>query len=100
MSKAYTHENMAAQARAARAENAPKIAVEMERKAKEGSPALYLVRRGEVLIGLLEKYPNTRTDTHPWKAYSGWGHRAKFLGAFYANEGGKAAAIRAITEVA
>jgi hypothetical protein len=51
--------------------------------------------RGNVL-GLLEKFPDTRSDKHPWKAYGGCGATAVFLGSFYPSEGGKEAALRAV----
>ena len=72
------------------------MVVELVRKAKAGSAALYKVMEGSEIVGLLEKYNDTRTETHPWKAYLGWGMDTKFLGSFYPGEGGKPEAIRAI----
>lgn len=68
--------------------------------ARNGSPALYLVflPDGKEAIGMLEKYRDTRTDKHPWKAFAGFGMSRTFLGSFYPNEGGKAAALLAIEE--
>lgn len=42
------------------------------------------------IVGLLTKYANTRTDTHPWKAfkYDGGGNKPHtMLGAYYGKEG-------------
>jgi hypothetical protein len=50
--------------------------------------------RGEV-IGQLEKFNNTRSTTHPWKAYRGTGMNRVFLAAFY-GPAGRADAIAAI----
>ena len=76
------------------------VTVVLERKATGGSKgmaALYLVKNNRnIIIGLLEKYNNTRTETHPWKAFKGYGKEATFLGSFYKEEGGKQAAIDAI----
>ena len=47
----------------------------------------YVVRCGERIVGLLEKY---RGRGHPWKVFAGHGHDAKFLGYTYH---GKAAAL-------
>ena len=71
---------------------------ELVRKAGKGTAALYTVKKDGVIIGLLEKYNNTRTEQHPWKAFKGHGGGCcvKFLGAFYPAEGGKTAALAAI----
>lgn len=37
-------------------------------------------------IGFITKYKNTRTETHPWKAYSGKGETNKFLGTTFVSE--------------
>ena len=76
--------------------NKKELTVETYKKAGRGrnSPAVYLVRRGGVVVGLLEKYPDTRTEKHPWKAlrpYTG-----EMVGCFYPEEGGKAAALMAL----
>jgi hypothetical protein len=44
---------------------------------------LWLVRRGATILGMLEKYKDTKHYHHPWKAYAGHGLTAKFLGSFY-----------------
>lgn len=63
------------------------------------APDRYLVMRpGGAIVGMLEKYKNTRTEIHPWKAFLGVGGGQTFLGAFYADAGGKRAAIAAIAE--
>ena len=78
-------------------------------KAPKGSASLYLVKddRGTP-IGFLEKFRNTRTETHPWKAFrfEGYEDRNHYLGAFYEDGsvpqdgqtlfGGKKAALQAI----
>ena len=59
----------------------------------------YRVFRDNVFLGFLEKYRNTQTETHPWKAFAPRfvpGQHPQFgtyLGAFYA---GKNAAIAAL----
>lgn len=68
-----------------------------ERAARGGESALYLVKDQDGnVVGLLEKYPNTRTDRHPWKAFLGYGMTLKFLGAFYPEDGGRDAALGAV----
>lgn len=57
---------------------------------------LYSVEVNGTIIGLLEKYKDTRTDKHPWKAFKGIGKNCAFLKAFYPEEGGKEAAIKEI----
>jgi hypothetical protein len=89
--------------------------VEQIVKGTAGQASVYLVKIGpggdEKIIGMLEKYPNTRTEKHPWKAFKGWGASREFLGAFYEEKdlagmsvgdtkdckvGGQSAAIKAI----
>lgn len=67
----------------------------------QNNPSRHLVRRDGVAIGLLERYRNTSTDTHPWKAFfyivpPGPKVQTEYLGAFYQPQGGKRAAIQAI----
>jgi hypothetical protein len=71
------------------------------KKARAGTAGMWLVKddNGNIL-GLLEKYNDTRTDKHPWKAFSGHGATCEYLRAFYAEEGGKTAAIAAVVEAA
>lgn len=64
-------------------------------KGKGQTPALYLVTVGGEVIGQLEKFNNTRSATHPWKAYRGTGMNRRFLAAFY-GPAGRADAIAAI----
>lgn len=85
------------------------ITLEQIKKPTTQSAGLWLVKRNsnKAIIGMLEKYRNTRTDTHPWKAFKGCGPTAHYLGAFYdtgsvpddgdTQYGGKQAAIDAIT---
>jgi hypothetical protein len=72
---------------------------------------LWLVKRGETILGMLEKYKDSKSYYHPWKAWAGHGMTARFLGAFYeprkgweAREdmdmGGKNAAINVIVNAA
>lgn len=68
----------------------------LSRKAKTGQAAQYLVVRGENVIGLPEKYNDTRCEQHPWKAFRGIGMACTFIRSFYPCEGGKAAAVAAI----
>jgi len=58
--------------------------------------AFVVVRDGEE-IGFITKYRDTRTETHPWKAYVGIGHHSTYLGAAYGSDG-KAKAIKAIVD--
>ena len=41
-----------------------------------------LVKQGRKEVGLLEKYPNTKTEQHPWKAFLGIGRFCKYLGSY------------------
>lgn len=81
--------------------------VEQIRKAEGAQPALYLVKKDSYIIGQLEKYRDSRYETHPWKAIVGTGHARKYIGAFYGENGPegvvrhadpKQAAIDAITQ--
>jgi hypothetical protein len=79
------------------------------RKASKGQPAGYMVKMAGRVIGFLDKYRDTRTETHPWKAFA-----AKFNPAtggfqyageiafkcFYRHEGGQPAAIEFLKTVA
>lgn len=40
------------------------------RNGSAANPAGYMVKVGNVVIGFLDKYANTRTETHPWKAFA------------------------------
>jgi hypothetical protein len=74
-----------------------KITLELVKKARGGSTGMWLVKDSDGnILGLLEKYNDTRTDKHPWKAFLGHGASVKYLGAFYPELGGKTAAIRCI----
>lgn len=69
--------------------------VEKYKAGGKGAPAVYLVKNASgFVVGLLEKYPNSRTDTHPWKAFTGRDNQ-KFLGVSYAKNG-KEVAVEAI----
>ena len=67
---------------------------------KRSGLTVTLVKSDGNPIGLLEKYRNTRTDKHPWKAFKGIGKECTFLKSFYPEEGGKDAAILAIVHEA
>jgi hypothetical protein len=65
------------------------VTVELYKKASgRNVPNEYLVRRGDVVVGVVMKYPNTKTEQHPWtaiQAYTGelighyWGENAKAM---------------------
>jgi hypothetical protein len=57
-----------------------------------------LVRNADTneIIGLIEKFDNTRSEKHPYKAFFGIGVNIEYIGAYYPADGGKGAAIRAI----
>jgi hypothetical protein len=64
------------------------------RKATGRETALWLVIKpetiagvGPTIIGMVEKYRNTRTDTHPYKAFMGTGHDAHYIESFYGPNG-------------
>lgn len=67
-----------------------------------GGEKLYLVKSDATVIGFISKRPDTRDETHPWKAFApSWkpGVGAivgEMLGAFYKRDGGKQAAIGAL----
>jgi hypothetical protein len=84
--------------------------VEVE-EARGKQSGIWLVRRGETILGMLEKYTDTKSYYHPWKAFVGHGLAARFLGAYYEprkgwevredmNMGGKNGAINAIVNAA
>jgi hypothetical protein len=70
---------------------------QVKKAAGRNRPALYLVFRGADVIGMLEKYRDTRSERHPWKAFWGTGEKVSYLGAFYPEDGGRAAALARIT---
>lgn len=77
--------------------------VKLIRKAAKDVPAMYAVvplglkSTPENTVGLLMKYRNTRTEKHPWKAFTGVGENVTFIGAFYpgVRDGGKLGAMAA-----
>lgn len=76
----------------------------MSPTSKYASAQALVIRDGKA-IGLLEKYRNTASETHPWKAFfysvpPGPNVKTEYLGAFYAAQGGKRAAIQAIIKQA
>ena len=60
----------------------------------------YLVRVGNTVVGLLEKFKDTRTEKNPWKAFKGYGQECTYIGAFYKKDGGKQGAILAVLHAA
>lgn len=76
------------------------LKIESYKKAKQGSPNLYLVKNAHGrVVGMLEKYNNTRAELHPFKAFhasNGDEVCNNYLGAFYPELGGRKAAIAAI----
>jgi len=70
------------------------------RKADRNTPAGYMVKLGGKVIGFLDKYNNTKSETHPWKAFGakkvGDNYQYDTAGlfkCFYKADGGKTAAI-------
>ena len=57
---------------------------------------MYRVERGGAHLGLIEKMPQDRSTITPWKAFAGIGFNLRYLGAFFANQGGKDAAVSAV----
>ena len=67
------------------------VTVELYKKPSQPNiPYEYLVKRGETVVGVLIKYPNTKTEQFPWtalQAYTGelighyWGPNAKAMAA-------------------
>ncbi len=72
--------------------------VTIERVKDSKAPAQYVVLANGLAVGLLEKYRDTRTDKHPWKAFRGVGHKCQFLQAFYPQDGGKGAAVARVLD--
>lgn len=61
------------------------------------TPDRHAVLVDGVEVGFIEKYKRTSSaEIHPWKAFAGVGEKARFLKAFYTEDGGKRAAIRAV----
>lgn len=71
------------------------IVTEQVIKSVNGCAALWLVKEDGKVIGMLEKYPNNRQETHPFKAFSGVGFKSRFIEAFYGPTG-REDAIKAI----
>ena len=72
------------------------------KKAAKGVPAGYMVKFEGRVIGFLDKYRNTKTETHPWKAFAaklnpagdGYMYAPEIaFQCFYENQGGQKAAI-------
>lgn len=75
-----------------------KLTAEATPKPKGRGYDFYIVKNGERIVGFLEKIPNTRTETHPWKAYraalrDGRPMADGDMKFFYADDGGKKAAL-------
>ena len=77
-------------------------------KLNERGGKRFLVLIDGIEAGTISKYDNTRTETHPWKAWvftgkldmpsqpAGWVYEDMFLGSFYGS-GGRADAINALS---
>lgn len=52
------------------------------------------------ILGMLEKWPNTRSMRCPWKAFVGVGDNVRYLGAYFPEDGGKASALAKVIIVA
>jgi len=87
------------------------LTLEQVEEPKGQQAGLWLVKRGETILGMLSKFKDTRSYYHPWKAYAGHGMTAEFLGSFYQpragwapsddmNMSGKNGAIDAIVKAA
>jgi len=84
------------------------VKIEQVQKARDGSPARFtVVNQAGFIIGLLEKFRDNRTDTHPWKAFtyaSPWKlalhttPAVTYLGAFYNSDGGRDMAVATIVQ--
>ena len=71
--------------------------VELKKIKMGGIPFAFVVVRDGHEIGFITKYRDTRTETHPWKAFVGIGEHSTYLGAAYGSDG-KAKAIQAIVD--
>lgn len=71
------------------------VTVELYKKASgRNVPNEYLVKRGDVVVGVVYKYPNTKTEQFPWTAlrpYTG-----ELVGHFD-GPNGKAMAVMAVS---
>jgi hypothetical protein len=84
----------------------PTHTLEQVHKPTTKTAGLWLVKVNGNIVGQLERFKNSRTDTHPWKAFKGTGMTRHYLGAFYIEGevpqdghttfGGKQAALEAI----
>lgn len=70
--------------------------IKQTRTATSQLSAQYVVLENGEEIGLIEKYRDNKSETHPWKAFRGIGMGCQFIGSFYPEEGGKKAAINSI----
>lgn len=72
-----------------------KVTVELRKRSSGwNSPSEYLVKRGDVVIGVVMKFPNARGCTSPWtalRAYTG-----ELVGHFD-GPNGKAMAVMAVS---
>lgn len=79
-------------------ETADGVSLREERKAARSREGLWVVVSGGQEVGFLTRFGRAPGECHPWKAFRGTGFQAEYLGAFYARDGGKLAAVRAILE--
>jgi hypothetical protein len=73
----------------------------LEQGQRDRKVSTYLVTVDGRPVGLLEKWRDTRTTTNPWKAFLLDGSASPprpntMLGAFYAADGGREAALAAV----
>lgn len=61
----------------------------------EGRPERWVVAVDGRTVGTVEKFQDTKTERHPFKAYRGIGFAARYQGATY---DGLAAAVAMVTE--
>jgi hypothetical protein len=73
-----------------------KLVKELVTKPSRYFKAFVLKNEKGAILGMLEKYGNTATEEHPWKAFLGYGFSRKYLGSFLKNEGGEKAAIATV----
>jgi len=65
------------------------VQVQRDRKAPAGVRAIFgrfvldVVKLDGLEIGVVMKFPNTKTDKHPWTAFLGIGESQKSLGPFW-----------------
>ena len=59
---------------------------------------MFRVDVGTHQAGFVEKLAGHRTETHPWKAFRGIGHKARFVSVFYEEDGGLEFAVACVLD--